>query len=83
MNSVIRDMIDVFFKLLVEAVNSEDGVNQRIYFYKFQGILEALYYAQILTLEEQEYLYNASWEVYFNGNNKIFSKSEQKDFFLE
>ena len=71
MNSVIRDLINVFFKLLVEAVNSENDDNQEIYFYKFQGIIEALYYAQILTLEEEEYLYNASWEVYLNGNNKV------------
>lgn len=65
MNIVIRDMIDVFFKLLVEAGNNENDVNQRIYFYKFQGIIEALFYAEILTLEEHTYLCNASWEVYF------------------
>lgn len=65
MNIVIRDMIDVFFNLLVEATNKENDVNQRIYFYKFQGIIEALYYAEILTLEDHKYLNDAAWEVYF------------------
>lgn len=65
MNNATRDMIDMFFKLLVESGIKKDLVNERIYFYKFQGIIEALYYAEILTLEEHKYLNDAAWEIYF------------------
>lgn len=65
MNKATESTINTFFSLLVEAVNQENIANERIFFYKFQGIIEALFSANILTSEELDYLHNASWEVYF------------------
>lgn len=65
MNKATESTINTFFTLLVEAVNQENITNERIFFYKFQGIIEALFSANILTSEELDYLHNASWEVYF------------------
>lgn len=65
MNEATESTINIFFSLLVEAVNQENIANERIFFYKFQGIIEALFSANILTSEELDYLHNASWEVYF------------------
>ena len=48
MNIVVLDMINLLFKLLVEASNNNNEIIERIYFYKFQGMIEALYYADIL-----------------------------------
>lgn len=66
MNIATENTINTFFSLLVEAVNSKNIVNERIFFYKFQGIIEALFSANILSSEELDYLHYASWEVYFN-----------------
>lgn len=65
MNILTIDMINVFFKLLVEASNNNNERDERIYFYKFQGMIEALYYADILSDEEYGFLIDAAWEVYF------------------
>ena len=65
MNIVVIDMINLLFKLLIEASNNNNKRDERIYFYKFQGMIEALYYADILSDEEYEFLIDASWEVYF------------------
>lgn len=65
MNKASENMINMFFSLLVEAVNQENVSNERIFFYKFQGMIEALFSANILTSEELDYLHNAAWEVYF------------------
>lgn len=62
MNTIVRDNIDLLFKLLVESVNEDI---ERIFFYKFQGFIEGLYYANILSNEEYEFLIDASLEVYF------------------
>lgn len=65
MNILTIDMINVFFKLLVEASNNNNERDERIYFYKFQGMIEGLYYADILSDEEYGFLIDAAWEVYF------------------
>lgn len=66
MNKEIENMINIFFSLLTEAVNDKIPTNERIFYYKFQGILEALFTANILTSEERDYLFDASWEVYYS-----------------
>lgn len=66
MNKATENTINIFFSLLVEAVNNKDISNERIFFYKFQGIIEALLSADILTFEEHAFLSNASLEVYFD-----------------
>lgn len=66
MNKATESTINIFFSLLVEAGNDKNIVNERIFFYKFQGIIEALFSADILTSEQLDYLHNASLEVYFS-----------------
>ena len=65
MNIVTMDMLNVFFNLLVEAVNSDNKINAGIYYHKFQGMIEGLYYADVLSDEEYGFLIDAAWEVYF------------------
>lgn len=65
MNKATESTINIFFSLLVEAVNEKNTANETIFFYKFQGIIEGLFTADILTSEQFDYLRNAAWEVYF------------------
>lgn len=62
MNIVTRDEIDILFRLLVEAVNK---MEENIFYYKFVGMIEGLYYAGILSTDEYIFLLDAAWEVYF------------------
>lgn len=65
MNIVTRDEIDILFRLLVEAVNKRNKTEERIFYYKFEGMIEGLCYADVLSIEEYDFLLNAAWEVYF------------------
>lgn len=74
MNIVTRDEIDISFRLLVEAVNKRNKTEESIFYYKFEGMIEGLCCANILSDKAYDFLLNAAWEVYFNGNNNIFFK---------
>lgn len=65
MNIVTRDEIDISFRLLVEAVNKGKKTEEMIFYYKFEGMIEALCCADVLSIEEGDFLLNAAWEVYF------------------
>lgn len=65
MNIIPIDMLNTFFKLLVESVNNDNEIYERIYYYKFQGMIEGLYYANVLSDEEFNFLFDAAREVYF------------------
>lgn len=65
MNIVTRDEIDILFRLLVEAVNEKNKTKEYIFYYKFEGMIEGLCCADVLSIEEHDFLFNAAWEVYF------------------
>lgn len=65
MNIVTRDEIDILFRLLVEAVNKRNKTEENIFYYKFEGMIEGLCCADVLSIEECDFLFNAAWEVYF------------------
>ena len=65
MNIVTRDEIDILFRLLVEAVNEKNKTQVYIYYYKFEGMIEGLCCANILSDKAYDFLLNAAWEVYF------------------
>lgn len=65
MNIVTRDEIDILFSLLVESVNKRNKPEESIFCYKFEGMIEGLYCADVLSIEEYNFLLNAAWEVYF------------------
>ena len=65
MNIVTLDEINILFTLLVEAVNKRHKIEEKIFYYKFEGMIEGLYYAGILSNEEYNFLLDAAWEVYF------------------
>lgn len=65
MNIVTRDEIDILFRLLVEAVNKRNKTEENIFYYKFEGMIEGLCCADVLSIEECDFLFNAAWEVFF------------------
>ena len=64
MNIVTRDEIDILFRLLVEAVNKRNKTEEEIFYYKFEGMIEGLCCADVLSSEEYNFLLDAAWEVY-------------------
>ena len=62
MNIATRDEIDISFRLLVEARNETE---EMILYYKFEGMIEGLYCADVLSIEEYNFLLHAAWKVYF------------------
>ena len=72
MNIVTRDTIDIHFKLLVKASNENNARYEKIYYYKLQGMIEALHCANILSDKAYDFLINSSDEVYLNGNEYGF-----------
>lgn len=65
MNIVTRDEIDVLFRLLAESVNKGKKTEEMIWYYKFEGLIDGLCCADVLSIEEGDFLLNASWAVYF------------------
>lgn len=64
MNIVTRDEIDILFRLLAEAV-SENKTEEYIFYYKFEGMIQGLRCADVLSNEEHDFLLHAAWELYF------------------
>lgn len=65
MNIVTRDEMDITFRLLVEAVNKRNKTEEIIFYYKFKGMIEGLCCADLLSIEEYDFLLAAAREVYF------------------
>lgn len=65
MNIVTRDEIDILFRLLVKARNKRNETEEMIFYYKFEGMIEGLCCADVLSIEECDFLLDAAREVYF------------------
>lgn len=69
MKDLVKDQIDILFKLLADAVINAKDYSMSFY-YRIIGSIDILYYQELISNEEHVFLSNAAWAVYFNGNNK-------------
>lgn len=74
MKDLVKEQINMLFSLLAESVNNSEKDYSMLFYYRFIGSVDILYYQELITGKEHIFLSNAAWEVYFNDNNKIFTK---------
>lgn len=65
MKDLVKEQIDILFKVLAEAVNNGEEDYTMSFYYRIIGSIDILYYQDLITDEEHRFLSNAAWTVYF------------------